>query len=48
MIFPHFVDMYVERNYLLKYVYPKLTVYCRQRYDLEFQVIYRGAKHATQ
>ena len=31
--------MAVERNYLMKNVYPKLKDYCRNRHGLEFQVL---------
>lgn len=30
--------MYVERNYLMKNVYPKLQNYCKNMYDLDFMV----------
>ena len=35
-----FTDFYVERNLLIKNVYPKLQKLCKEKYDLDFQVSY--------
>ena len=34
-----FTDTYVERNLLIKRVYPKLQRICKEKYDLDFQVM---------
>ncbi|XP_067950412.1 NACHT and WD repeat domain-containing protein 2-like [Watersipora subatra] len=34
-----FSDMYVERNYLLTEIYPRLHRFCQNEYSLEFQVV---------
>ncbi|XP_067950407.1 NACHT and WD repeat domain-containing protein 2-like [Watersipora subatra] len=34
-----FTDMYVERNYLLTEIYPRLQQFCQNEYSLEFQVV---------
>ena len=33
-----FSDTHTERDYLIANVYPKLKVYCRTQYNLDFQV----------
>ena len=33
-----FTDTYTERNLLMKNVFPELRKYCRDKYDLDFQV----------
>ena len=34
-----FTDTYTERNLLMKNVFPEMRKYCRDKYDLDFQVI---------
>lgn len=31
-------DLNLERNVLMKYIYPKLKVYCREKYGFDFYV----------
>ena len=33
-----FTDTVVERNMLMKHVFPQMRQYCRDKYDLDFQV----------
>ena len=34
-----FTDTSMERNSLMKHIYPKLKEYCREKHGLEFQVV---------
>lgn len=31
--------MYVERNFLMASIFPKLQHYCRLKYEVDFQVV---------
>ena len=35
-----FTDMLMERNTLMQFVYPRIKNYCREKYGIEFQVIF--------
>ena len=40
-----FTDTYVERNLLIKRVYPKLQRICKEKYNLDFQVMLYWIHH---